>query len=71
MTVIRFGAIKKPNSRQVEYNSYIFININNIFDINFLRYTTYAIALKIGTYFGKKRDLLQSNGYVHTFKRAH
>ena len=43
------------------YNSYIFININ-------FWYTAYTIASKTGTYFGKKHDLLQSNGYVNTFK---
>ena len=34
-------------------------------------YTAYTIALKTGTYFGKKCDFLQSNGYVKLFKGAH
>ena len=68
--VIRFGTIKKPNSRQMVDNWYTFFNINNIFDINFW-HTAYTIASKIGTHFGKKRNLLQSNGYVHTFKGDH
>ena len=45
-------------------NSYIFININSW-------HAAYSIASKTGTYFGKKRDLLQSNGYVNTFKSPH
>ena len=31
----------------------------------------YTIASKIGAYFGKKHDFLQSNGYVSTFTGAH
>ena len=45
-------------------NSYTFININSC-------YTVYTVALKTGTYFGKKHNFLQSNGYVNTFKGAH
>ena len=67
MSLIRFETIDKPNSRQIVHNSYIFININNIFDINFW-HAAYTIASKIDIHFGKKRGLLQSNDYVHTFK---
>ena len=46
------------------HNSYIFSNINSW-------HTAYTIASKTGTYFGKKRDFLQSSCYVNTFKGAH
>ena len=46
------------------HNSCIFIKIKS-------RHTPYTIALKTGTYFGKKCDFLQSNGYVKPFKGAH
>ena len=42
-------------------NSYIFININ-------FWHTAYGIAFKTGTYFAKKRDILQDSCYVNTFK---
>ena len=32
VSLLCFGTIKKPNSRQMVHNSYNFININNIFD---------------------------------------
>ena len=46
------------------HNSYIFIDINSW-------HTAYTIASKTGTYFCKKCDLLQSKGYVNTFKEVH
>ena len=64
MSFIRLGAIQKPNFREMVHNSCIFIKIKS-------RRTAYTIALKTGTYFGKKCDFLQSNGYVKPFKGAH
>ena len=60
----KFNTFRKPNFRQMVYNSYIFININS-------RHTASTIALKAGTYVGKKRDFLQGSCYVNTFKGAH
>ena len=47
----------------MENNLFIFVNINSW-------HTVYTIASKTGTYFVKKHDILQSNGYVNTFKGA-
>ena len=53
----------RPNSRQMVHNSYIFININ-------FWHTAYTIALKMDTYFGKKRDLLQRSIVMSTHLRG-
>ena len=46
------------------HNSYIFVNINSW-------HTTYTIASKMRSNFGKKRAFLQGSCYVNTFKGAH
>ena len=64
MSLMRLATIQKPNSKQMVHNSHIFINIDSW-------HTAYTIALKTGTYFGKKRDFLQGRCYVNPIKWPH
>ena len=62
-TVFRDGSRTDTKSK-MDHFSYIFLNINSW-------HMAYTIALKTGTYFGKKRDFLQGCCYVNRFKGAH
>ena len=61
----QFGAIRKPDSGRIVYETYIFINSNHFFILQKLRielknllYSFHTIALSKGSIFPKNADFL-------------